>query len=292
MRERRKQGIIFMVIGCFWIAALSAIIRHLSHELNTFIIVAFNNFFSWIFISIWVIKKERRFPVTKKYGLYFFRALTGVGSMLLWVYAISLIDLADVAAIRFLSPIFTVFLAIIFLHENMNFHRVLALLAGFTGAMIVVRPGTEAFHYGSIIAVLSTIFGAFINMILKKLTDTDRHWGILFYSWLFMMIFSIPLAVFFWQAPGHEQLLWLGLLGILQNLGMYFFSKSYKKTDLVVVMPFKFVTVIFVSIIAYFIFNQEPDIWTMTGAAIILSSAVYAMNRESRLKIEEGQVLK
>lgn len=272
-----------MVAASLCLALFAAITRHLSTEgLNVYVMVALLEIIAFIILVPWFIKIGMWMPKTTRLGLYIKRSVVGLTSFLLWIYAISKAPIPYVTAINFTAPLFTVLLAVIIFKEKNNRYRTIALFFGFIGALVVIRPFTEAFHYAALIMVISSFLRGFINVMIKQLTTTDSAITILFYSTFVFAVISLPLAILFWQEMTYEQWAWVTLMGIISNIYLMSLSKAYVKTDLSVVMPFDFTQLVFASIIAYFIFGEVVALWTIVGSAIILASGTIAVHYERK----------
>ena len=124
------------------------------------------------------------------------------------------------------------------------------------------------------------------NILIKKLAGIDRPRVIAFYMTLFMIPLSLPFAMATWQTPTAETLLWLVAVAFTANMAQLSLASSYSKADISDVLPFDFSRLIFVSIFSYFIFEQIIDFWTIVGALVIFSSAVYIVKRQSHERKE------
>ncbi len=276
----KKVGILWMVFTAFWTAVMLVLIKHLSHTgLNTFIVVALRNVLSLLIFMLFI--SRLRIPKTTMQIPYFWRGVVGISSMLLWTYALTLIAASEVTALSYTVPIFTALLAISVFKEKLRMHHVIGLVSGIIGTLIVLRPGTEAFHYAGLLVLASSLLWALVNLMIKRFTQTDSTATIVFYTWVMLSLLSIPVAIVTWQTPTLEQWCWIVALGVVSNLAMFSWANAYAKADLVVLMPFDFTRLIFVSVLAYAVFNESVDLLTIIGAIIILCSTTYAAKKEA-----------
>ncbi len=279
------QAIIWMVISCFWFSLLSAIIRHLSETLNPYVIVSLRNLFAIVLILLWIVIKDRghfSFPRTKIAKLHNYRAIAGMLSMFLWVYGISVIPLTQAVALDYTAPLFTVLLAVIFLKEKLNNTQLVALFIGFVGAMIIIRPGTDDFHIGAIASLAANFLYAVSVIFYKKIIVDEDNITTVFFTWLFMFFFCIPFMVYYWQTPSLNDVLWLILAAQVSNFLFIAIANAFRKVDLAVVMPFEFTALIFTTFLAYFIFDEIINKWTIIGAIIVLSGTSIALHKEMK----------
>lgn len=276
------HGIALMIVSCFWAAMMVSIIRYLSKDLHALLIVFFRNFFSFILLLPWLMQSGIKTLKTKKIKLYLSRAVIGLGAMMCWFYALSLVPVSEATALSFTTPLFTALGAIFILKEKYNTARILALIVGFIGAIIILKPGFKNFDPNSLFVIATATFWAFSSMLIKTLSKTEVPQVIVFYMVSIMSVLSIPLALIFWKTPDLNQFLWLIALGFVANQFQITLSRAYAKSDLTLLMPFDFARLIFVSIIAYFAFNEIVEITSIIGTVIILLSSIYVLRHERK----------
>jgi len=273
-----------MLISCLTASVMVSIVRHLSEDLHSFQVVFFRNAAALLFLLPWLMRSGIKVIKTTRIKMYGLRASVGLIAMYFWFYSVSIVPLSLATALSFTAPLFTAVLAVFFFGEKYGIHRTAALIIGFTGAIIVIQPGTEGFNYNSIYALIAASLWAFSGIIIKSLTNTDAPVVVAFYMVLMMTPLSIPLAVMNWHEIKYEHIVWIIALGYISNIFQISLSKAIASTDFFVILPFDFTRLIFVSVIAYFAFDQVIDLWTAVGSAIIMASAVYTTWREARIR--------
>lgn len=274
-----------MVISAFSISIMVAVIRHLSADLHTFQLLFFRNIFGMIFFLPWVIWTLRNAGTdglkTSQSKLYMARSCFGFVAMFLWFYALAIIPLATATSLSFLAPLISVILAMIFLGEPSGLRRWAALIVGFIGTVIILRPGTEAFHSGSLIAVASSFFWAIAAVIVKKLSSKDSPMLMATYSTSIMTCLSLVPALIFWRDVPDYAWKWLFVLGITGSMAQYAFNKSFSLADVSFAQAFDFSRLIFAALVGWVFFAETIDMPTVIGALIIFSSSIYALYREA-----------
>lgn len=281
------KGISWMLASCLANSIMLTIIRHLSEEfqMHPFLIVFCRNAAALIIFLPWLMYSGEHtldFKVlkTKRIKMYWSRAFMGLVAMYFWFYSLTVVPLSLATALSFTAPLFTAVLAVIIFGEKYGVKRWGALAVGFFGTMIVLRPGAEGFDFNSIYVIIAAIFWALSGLMIKSLSKTDDPIVVAFYMVLMMTPMTVPLAIPYWQDFSAEMLLWLLALGFFSNIFQVAMTKAFAATDLIVVMPFDFTRLIFISVLAYIAFGETMDIWTAIGSCIIMASAVYAAYRE------------
>ncbi len=210
--------------------------------------------------------------------------------MFLWFAALPLITLAELTALGFTGPIFVTIGAALFLGEDVRVRRWAAVLIGFGGAMIIIRPGFGEIGIGAICVLISTPIFSASNLISKALARTDSANTIVIWQHLVIVICAAPVAIWFWQSPTWTDLLWFLAAGMCGTLGHICQQRGYQIADITLLQPIGFLSLIWNTLLGFFLFMQQPDIWTFVGAAVIFGSATYISHREAvrRAKIKTG----
>jgi drug/metabolite transporter (DMT)-like permease len=278
------KGIIWMIVSSLCFVAVTGIVRHLGSDMNAaqaaFIRYAFGTLF---FASLyWKLAKSRRLP--DKVGLHMVRGLVhGIGVML-WFYAMTRIPIADVTAIGFTSPIFVTVGAAIFLGETLHRRRISAVVAGFVGTLMIVRPGLETIELGAIAMLVAAPLFAVSMLVAKQLTRTVESGAVVAWLSLFVTLVLAPAAFAVWRTPTPVELMWLFVTASFATAGHYALTRAFALADLSVLQPFSFVQLVWALLLGYYVFSETPDMWTIIGGSIIVGSASYIAHREAILR--------
>lgn len=286
-----------MVYATFWAAILTAMIRHISGHVPVLQMVFFRNFFALLFMLPWL----REFGVGALYiksnGLHFFRALSGIMGMILWFWGVSVFPLNEAVALSFMVPLFTVVMAHYVLKEHIGWHRRIALCIGFLGTLFILRPGSAGFRVEAFIILGSALTWAISNILIKRLVHMHDPKVIVLSVTFLITPVSFLLAIFFWEPVSFKMIVWLVLLGWVSNIGQLTLARAYASAELSLLVSFDFLRLVFIAVIAYLVYDEMLDIWTMVGSGIIVASTFYLAHREARAKraaavlAEQGPVL-
>ena len=269
------QGIFWIIITCFLVSVMISIVRYLSKDMHVFQIVMMRNFFGLLFFIPSVVKNRSNILRTNNLKLHIARGLTGLCSMLIWFYTITLIPLPEAVSITFIVPVLTTIAAAIFLKEKVNNKAWISLAIGFIGVLIIIRPGFNDFQFAYIFALITTLLWTGSNILVKTMTKTEKLETITFYVLSIALILSIPIAAPYLKPISLVNLLWLAIMGGVANISHTAMSRAYSKADISVVQPFDFTRLIFISIIAYFAFGETINIWMILGSLLIFFSTIY-----------------
>lgn len=282
MTKNPSSAIFWSILSSFFVALMLCILRYLSADYNSVFLVFWRNLFALIIVLPFLLKSGLNSFKTTRLKLFWLRAIIGVIAMIIWFEAISMTSLPKATALSFTSPIFTIIVAVFFLNEKLTLLRVLSVIIGFIGVLIIIRPGFVSFGLGSYMVLFSTLLWSFAAIIIKKLSETETPLLIVFYMNLMMLILVAPLLYVYWQDIKISDLKWLFLLGLTSNMSHYALAKALSLADISVIMPFDFIRLIFVSIFSYILFNDITTIYDIIGSLVILIIVFYTAFNESK----------
>lgn len=274
------RGVTMMCLSTFAFASMHAAIRLVSVELHPFQIAFFRNLFGLAFLLPLLVGPGFQQLRTKRLGLHALRACFNIGAMLLFFSALAITPLAKVTALSFTAPVFTAILSVLVLGERFRLRRMLAIAAGFAGMLIIIRPGFIALDHGSLMVIASTVLWSFALIIVKRLSRTETSVAIVAFMGIFLSLFSIGPAIWVWRDPSlwaWGVLVFIGLSGSAAQVSI---SQALKEADPGAVMPFDFLKLIWAALLAFWLFGEIPDEWTLVGAAVIFSASLYVAHRE------------
>jgi len=284
--------ILLSLLGTGTAAIMVSGIKLLSQDLNPFIIAFYRCLFGVIIMLPFMIYNYPEAWKTHNIKLQFVRSAINVYSMISWFTAIGTLQLEKAAAIGFTTPLFTTILAIIFLGEVIRIQRITALIVGFIGILVVIRPGYIPFESGALWLLSAAITFSIVIIIVKKLTEKDSSLTTAFYQMAFMVPPTFFIALFFWESINISQFLLFIFVAIAGFITQFSFAQCLKMAETTFIMPIQFTKLIWLSLIGYFFFMEVPDIWTWIGASIIFSSILFiayreAINKNSLLKTKK-----
>ena len=284
--------ILLSLLGTGTAAIMVSGIKLLSQDLNPFMIAFYRCLFGVIIMLPFMIYNYPEAWKTHNIKLQFVRSAINVYSMISWFTAIGTLQLEKAAAIGFTTPLFTTILAIIFLGEVIRIQRITALIVGFIGILVVIRPGYIPFESGALWLLSAAITFSIVIIIVKKLTEKDSSLTTAFYQMAFMVPPTFFIALFFWESININQILLFIFVAIAGFITQFSFAQCLKMAETTFIMPIQFTKLIWLSLIGYFFFMEVPDIWTWIGASIIFSSILFiayreAINKNSLLKTKK-----
>jgi len=270
-----------MVGAMIFFGMMSTFIRLASAQLHAFEIVFFRNFLAVLIMLPWVMRHGLGSMRTNRFGLLSLRAVLNVSAMLAGFTALTLIPLAEATALSFTAPLFATVGAALILGETVRARRIAAVLIGFAGTMIVLRPGVEAITPGALLAILNAFLLAMTLLVVKVLTRTERPESVVIYMVLLQTPMALVPALFVWQWPEPLIWLWLFALASAGTVGHILFTRAMAIAEVTQVQPFEFIRLPVIAVIAYLLFDEVPTVWTWLGGAVIFAATAYITHREA-----------
>ena len=286
------RAILLTMSGSFFAVLMEALIRAAQYDSNVYTIGFFRFFFGLIIIFPYLVKNKFTPYKTKNFKFYFIRGLFNIPMMIFGFGALVYVPFEQFKAMHFLSPIIVVLLSFVIFREKIYLYRIFALLIGFAGMLIIVRPGIIEFNIGTIMILISLTFWSFIIILSKFVSKDDSPITMVTYQYTLMTFFSLPLAIYFWVTPSLTSLIYVFIGAISGTILHLSLALSYKYADLSVTQPIWFTGLIFGSGIGYFAFNETPDLWTWLGGIVVFSSVlVITYNEKNKDKKNEKNIL-
>ena len=187
---------------------------------------------------------------------------------------------------KLIVPFIVTILAVMFLGERIYIYRTIALVLGFFGMLVIIRPGFVDISLGVSMALGSSFFWAIVIVMTKKMSADDSAITILAYQYVFMIIFISILTIFFWQTPSIKTLGFLFLAAFTGTVFHLCINHAYKLVDVSVTQPYSFLSLVFASLIGFYVFNETPDVFTWIGASVIFLGVLIISYREMKLEKE------
>jgi len=244
-------------------------------------VLFFRGFFGIIFY-FFIIPRERLhdFYKTKRPGLHSLRCIAGLIAIVAIFIALRKLPLATVVSISFAAPIFTTIFSIFLLSEKVGVYRWLAVLVGFIGILIITEPGISNLNIYYIFPIIFCLGLSYVAITLRQLSTTEPVWLISLFFSIAITFLSFLTLPFGWVMPSFNHFLILSLVGIFGGVSNLWLSQSYKYSEVSLVTPLKYLTLVFAIIFGYFIWDEIPTIKTLIGAFLVIISTLIIFRRE------------
>jgi drug/metabolite transporter (DMT)-like permease len=277
------KGMGWMLVSTVLFVGVTGIVRHLGSDMSAPQAAFIRYAFGILLMTPFLLRFKARELITPRMGLHAARGLVhGIGVML-WFFAMARIPIAEVTALGYTTPIFVTIGAAIFLGERFRIRRMLAILLGVLGTLVIIRPGFVTVELGTLAQVAAAPLFAASMLVSKKLTATETSGAIVALMAVFVTLTLLPFAIATWRTPTWEELAWLFATASFATLGHYTLTRAYQAAEITVTQPISFLQLVWAALLGYYVFAETPDIWTVTGSIIIVGSATYIAHREAKL---------
>ncbi len=225
---------------------------------------------------------------TNSTGLQLMRGAALLGSSLFFISGLRYLPIAEASATGFVSPLFVTALSIVFLSEKVGVRRWLATAVGLLGVLIILRPGSSAFHPAAFFPIVSALAWAATLIMTRMMSGREHAITIMTYSSIAGVAILSALVPFVWVAPSWQAIAFGVLIGVFSTAGQWIVVLAFRYADASVLAPFSYTQLLWVSILGFMIFGELPDVWTIVGAAFIVGSGLYTAHRE---RVRRSQLL-
>lgn len=270
-----------MVLTGLMFVAVTGIVRYLGSDLPSVEAAFIRYLFGLMFFVPFLLRLKLHALRGRVLGLYAFRGLFHGGAVALWFFAMARIPIAEVTAIGYTAPIFTTIGAALFLGERLHMRRVMAIVAGFCGALLILRPGFQVIEVGSLAQLAAAPLFAGSFLLAKRLTDTESPAAIVAMLSVFCTLVLLPPALMEWRTPTQTELFWLFLTAVFATGGHYTLTRAFEAAPITVTQPVSFLQLVWASLLGVALFGEALDPWILAGGAIIIAAATYISHREA-----------
>lgn len=281
------RGVAFMILAMFIFAIVDGIAKYLTQSFHPLQVVwvrqagLFAGALFFLFLHGRKIMRSHHIP------LQIIRGLCAALSAVLFIFGISKVALADATAVTFVAPLFVVIIGALFLKEPVGIHRWSAVVIGFIGTLLIIRPGFEGFQLALFLPLIAAGFFAIRQIISRYLASSDSLATTLCYTAITSFAVMCVPTLFVWQAPiTFDANLLMIVLALLGLCGEMLVIKALSTGLAVVVAPMHYTILIWTSLYGFIFFHQLPDIFTWAGGGIIIATGLYTLYREHVKKAE------
>ena len=287
--DRPAIGIAFTVSNLALMAVLSALVKALGETYPVGELLFFRFAFALLpFLFLLPTVGGLAALRTKRPLEHAVRSISGVLSISLFFFALTIIPLADATALAYAAPIFITVFSIPLLGEHIGPRRWIAVLVGFLGVLLIARPTGASWNVGTLAAVGSAFFGAFVCIWLRRLSNSEKPLTItIYYNGTGMLLLGGWTLVTGWVWPQGLDVFLLVGLGLIASLQQYLFTVSYRFAEASLLAPFEYGLLVFAAIIGFVFWGEVPAATTWAGAAVIVGAGLYVAYREAQIKRQQ-----
>jgi drug/metabolite transporter (DMT)-like permease len=276
------RGVLWMLGAVLSFAAMAIAVRELLRHMGSFEILFLRSVVMLAIVGAMVARAGAAAVRTRRIGLHVLRNTLHFAGQYFWVYSIGALALATVFAIEFTMPVWTALLAAMFLGERITRSRMVQLVLGLAGVLIILRPGAGFFQVAALVMILGSMCYAATMICTKKLSATDSPLAVL----LWMSVVQSPIALVSampqWTAPAMVDLPWILAIGVGSSTAHYCMTRAMKIADATVVVPIDFIRLPLIAVVGALFYAEPFDPMVIVGASVIFAGTYYSLSRERR----------
>lgn len=284
-------ALMLLAIGLFSI--MDALVKWMGESYPTTQLIFFRSLFAFIPLGFLILRQGlgNALRVKNPKG-HLIRSLVGLVALFTFFYAFSHMPLADAVAISFAAPVFVTALSVPLLGEKVGPRRWTAVLVGFIGVLVMVKPGPGVFQSVAIIPLVGTVFYALAIIFVRKLARTETNTSIVFYFTLSCTLVSAAFMPFYWVTPSLADLGWLIAIGLVGGVAQITVTLAFRYADVALIMPFEYSAMLWVALLGYVFWGEVPGLNIWAGVTIVMASGLYILFREANLGLKRGTARK
>jgi drug/metabolite transporter (DMT)-like permease len=278
------SAFIYKSLSVLFFVLMSVCIKATGDHIPLFQVVFFRNFFALIPLFFVIYFLKLKLSTINKYPLHLGRAVIGITAMSLFFISIRYVPLVEMQTISFSSVFFISILSVFFLGEKIGYRRIIAVIVGFIGVVIILNPGSAIFSNYSFLPLIASFFLSIAVIFLKKILLTNNN---ILSVWIFTAFCTIISLFFYddtWIWPQNYDLIFMVASGFLGFIAQICLTKSFQMADASLLAPLDFSSVIWSFLIGYIFFQEFITLNVLFGGLIIIMSVSYIFYRERVLK--------
>ncbi len=280
--DRPALGIVMMVAGIAAFSVMDATIKWLTADYPVAQVVALRSWFGLPLLSLFALYGSGPGALrTRRPLVHVMRYLLVLALSFGFFWALSQMKLVDAIAITFAAPIFITALSVPLLRESVGLHRWVAIGVGFCGVLVMLRPGAGVFQWVALVVIACVAVYALLMVSTRAFKSTESTAALMLYPQLGMSLTGIVLTPFYWVPPSLTDFGLFALVGLFGSIGVMCITHAFRLGPSAVVSPFEYSALIWATLLGYFLWDELPDALTLTGAAIVISSGLYIIYRET-----------
>jgi len=278
------RGTIFGLAAAAMFTVVSALVKYAARDYHIFEILLFRQTVMLIVVMPVLVKHFPHSLITRRPGLHLLRLTGALAALTLSFTAVAHLPLATAISFSFTKTLFVTIFAVLLLREVVGWRRVLAVLVGFVGMLIMLRPEPgSAISFYALLAIIAAIGAAIAVTCVRALTSTENNITLLSYQAIFVGVLVMIPTIFVWKTPDLLGLALLIAIGMASILAQWLGVQSYRAGEISVVTGMEYTKLLYASLIGIVIFAEWPDSNTLIGAVIIIGASAFTIWRESQL---------
>jgi drug/metabolite transporter (DMT)-like permease len=281
-QQNPLAGIGWMLLTGILFVSVTGIVRHLGSALPAIEMAFIRYAFGILLVAPTLLMLIQIPPSLKLVQFFAIRGFLHASGVCLWFYAMARIPIAEVTAIGYVAPIFVTVGAALFLGEKLHARRIISVIVGFLGALIILRPGFQEINSGQLAQLCAAPIFAASFLMAKRMTDNQDTVVIVAMLTVFCTVALMPGALYYWQSPTPHEIGWLFFAALSATCGHYTLTRAFKAAPITVTQPLSFLQLVWATLLGVTLFNETVNIYVILGGGLVVASVTYISHREAK----------
>lgn len=277
---KSSTPIFYMIFSVIAFSLMNTVVKYLS-DFGAYEIVFFRSI-GTLFFTIPLIVKAKTLMFGHNKKLLFLRGIFGVISLTCFFQSLNYLSLGTAVSLRYTSPIFAAIFALFYLREKIKPIQWILFLIAFIGVLVIKGFGADVNSLGVVFAILSAIFLGLTFIVIRKIGDSEHPLVIINYFMILAFLFGGGMSIKYWKTPNLTEWLLLLSLGVFGYIGQIYMTKALQSSETNVIVPLKYLEVVFLIVIGAFWFDEIYTLWTLFGVFLIMFGLLYNIYLKSR----------
>ncbi|MDT8386245.1 MAG: DMT family transporter [Thiogranum sp.] len=278
--DNPARGALLVTAAALMFASMGVLIRFATQQLPNEQVVFLRNFFGLLILLPLLLRNGIGASLrTDRLALHVVRSLCGLAAMYCFFYALANLALADAVLLNFTAPLFIPFIALLWLRETVSRQVIAAIVIGFAGILLVLKPGLGVFNPAALVGLASGVFAAIAMVSLRTLSATDPPLRVVIYYGIICTSVSAVPMLWAWQPAPLETFLQLAGAGAFATAGQYLLSRGYGYAPAAQIGPFTYTSVVFAATYGWLFWKEMPDWLSASGTVLIVIAGALAMQK-------------
>ena len=281
MRRQTEQGIAWVLVAILLLSMMDVLLKWMANRYPVLEIVFIRNIVGMLPLSIFLLREKGwRVLITNRLPAHFGRSILSLIAMACFTSSLGQMKLADATAVLFSAPLFMTALSGPLLTERVGMHRWLAVVIGFGGVLIVLRPGKGVFEMGALLCVTAAVFYALTTIAIRSLSKTESTAAIVCYNQIGIGLFTAFFMPAQWITPTLTDIALFFVLGLLGGAGQIALTQACRLAPLSLLAPLDYTGMLWAVLFGYLVWGELPDTFVIFGVVLVALSALYLLHRE------------
>ncbi len=273
---------VLLILAYVTFTLTSILIRIAAAEVPIVVVIYIRQLISLLILSPFFFHQRKAIRESSHFRLHSLRGLTAIGGMYCGLTSVTYAPLADVTAIQMSEVLFTTLLAAVFFQETVDRHRWIAVLIGFAGVLIMLRPFSDGFNAFMLIALAGAVFNALSVLVLRVGSDHDSAVVVLFYQGIVVVVMMTLPALMVWQTISATGLVVVVMMSLLLAGGQWLFTLAVRIGQASALAPLNYIRLVMMALVGWLLYGEQPGTFTLIGGLLIVGSVTYTLQRNAK----------